>query len=139
VLVFQWDGYPLNPHLWTDEFLQYDYIGAPWPTHHVSTSMGGKQVGNGGFSLRSRKLYDALLKHPISMANEDLHICCTLRADLEAAGIKFAPLEVARRFAIEIPLDENHKLTNTFGFHGGHKSWVEAIPSYPQYANNFAP
>ena len=25
------DGHIVNPHLWTNEFLKYDYIGAPWP------------------------------------------------------------------------------------------------------------
>jgi hypothetical protein len=48
-------------------------------------------------------------------------------------------MDVAKRFAVEVQLSPEHTITNTFGFHGGHKSWVEAIPSYPQYANNFLP
>lgn len=142
VLIFQWDGYPLNPHLWTDEFLQYDYIGSPWTPKQHRRFRGlnpAKLVGNGGFSLRSRKLYQELFNHPTSNENEDLYICCDLRAALEANGVKFAPLDVAKRFAVEAQLSPEHTITNTFGFHGGHKSWVEAIPSYPQYANNFLP
>jgi hypothetical protein len=46
VLTFQSDGFILNPDAWTDEFFNYDYIGAPW----------AHTVGNGGFSLRSKKL-----------------------------------------------------------------------------------
>jgi hypothetical protein len=30
VLVIQYDGFILNPEAWTDEFLKYDYVGAPW-------------------------------------------------------------------------------------------------------------
>src|SRR5690349_6482270 len=45
-LLIQWDGYVINPEAWSDEFLQYDYIGAPWDTNIV---------GNGGFSLRSKR------------------------------------------------------------------------------------
>ena len=30
VLVIQWDGYVLNPDVWDDGFLEYDYIGACW-------------------------------------------------------------------------------------------------------------
>lgn len=30
VLVVQYDGFILNPDAWTDEFLEYDYVGAPW-------------------------------------------------------------------------------------------------------------
>ena len=29
-LVVQYDGYVINPGLWRDEFLNYDYIGAVW-------------------------------------------------------------------------------------------------------------
>ena len=51
VLLMQWDGFVFNPEAWRDEFLACDYLGAKWfwgePT---------RRVGNGGFSLRSRKL-----------------------------------------------------------------------------------
>lgn len=30
VLIVQYDGFILNPKAWMDEFLEYDYIGAPW-------------------------------------------------------------------------------------------------------------
>ena len=30
-LVIQSDGFVINPNLWTNQFLEYDYIGAPWP------------------------------------------------------------------------------------------------------------
>ena len=46
-LIIQHDGFVLNAGAWTDDFLKYDYIGAPWPN---------RRVGNGGFSLRSKKL-----------------------------------------------------------------------------------
>ena len=48
VLIVQADGYILNPHLWSDDFL-CDFIGPPWPRQHSHTF----PVGNGGFSIRS--------------------------------------------------------------------------------------
>ena len=30
-LVIQDDGHIVNPSLWDEEFLKYDYIGSPWP------------------------------------------------------------------------------------------------------------
>jgi hypothetical protein len=54
VLVIQWDSFVIHPEQWTDEFLAYDYIGAVWPHHPQSP------VGNGGFSLRSLKLLQAI-------------------------------------------------------------------------------
>ena len=45
-------------------FMEYDYIGAPWPPHQDDNSYG---VGNGGFSLRSKsKLTKCLEEVPVS-------------------------------------------------------------------------
>ena len=30
-MIFQDDGFIINPELWRQVFLSYDYIGAPWP------------------------------------------------------------------------------------------------------------
>ena len=49
-LVTQWDGWVINSQKWNSEFLNYDYIGAIWPDY------SSNQIGNGGFSLRSKKL-----------------------------------------------------------------------------------
>lgn len=93
-LVVQADGYVLNGESWTDEFLNYDYIGAPFNPSNV--------VGNGGFSLRSKKLMEWISKqswedfHP-----EDSCICVRHRKEIEDAGFKFAPLELARQFSFE--------------------------------------
>lgn len=93
-LVVQYDGYVLNGSAWSDEFLKYDYIGAPFNPSGI--------VGNGGFSLRSKKLMEWISKqdwpdfHP-----EDSCICIRHADEIEAAGFKFAPLDVAKQFAIE--------------------------------------
>ena len=54
VLVVQWDGFVRDGRCWQDEFLAYDYIGAVWPQFEDDW-----KVGNGGFSLRSKKLLEA--------------------------------------------------------------------------------
>lgn len=113
-LVIQYDGYVLNWEAWRDEWLQYDYIGAPW------WYKDGKNVGNGGFSLRSKKLISILATDPeIKQTHpEDHHICRTYRAHLEKKhGIKFAPEHVAADFSIEgWKGDRNYN--GQFGFHG---------------------
>jgi predicted O-linked N-acetylglucosamine transferase (SPINDLY family) len=108
-LVVQWDGFVVNPAAWTDEFLQYDYAGAPWP------SEWGHQVGNGGFSLRSRRLLRALADPRVRRTqNEDMDICQTYRGLLESEyGIRFAPVALAERFSFEV-LPPNGR---PFGFH----------------------
>ena len=110
VLIFQWDGFPINPNNWNTEFLNYDYIGAP----------NGNWVGNGGFSIRSKKLLNTLkeLNITIDATNpfdqpEDKIICTHKRLLLESYGIKYAPLDIASSFSYEIgPLNKN-----TLGFH----------------------
>lgn len=109
VLIIQWDSFITHPNLWRDEFLKYDYIGPVWP-HHPETP-----VGNGGFSLRSAKLLQAI-KQPdfIKRHPEDYCICADNRDFLEKeCGIQFAPSAIAEQFAVE--RSEWH---DAFGFHG---------------------
>lgn len=110
VLVMQWDGFISTPSLWSSDFLEWDYIGAPW--YHGNS---GGTVGNGGFSLRSRKLLTALHSlTPDEAEPEDRTICVTLRPLLESRfGIRFAPLDIAQRFSCEYGT-----YRPTFGFHG---------------------
>ena len=109
VLIIQWDSFILHPELWTDDFLQYDYIGAVWP-HHPDTP-----VGNGGFSLRSVKLLEALVSPAIARHHpEDFCICVDNKVTLENQfGIRFASIQVAEQFAIE-----RTSWHPAFGFHG---------------------
>lgn len=108
-LCVQWDGYVLNPAGWDPTFLDYDYIGAPWPQF-----ADGMSVGNGGFSLRSRALIEACRALPVPDEPEDVAICRTHRPMLEAQGLRFAPEQVARRFAFE----RTRPTGREFGFHG---------------------
>jgi hypothetical protein len=135
VLVVQWDGFVAHSACWDAAFLQADYLGAPW-----GKAPAGQFVGNGGFSLRSRRLLQALrdpalaarLHHP-----EDICIGQTLRANLESQhSIVFGTLEQARRFAFE----NESPPGPTFGFHGVFNleralgpeefaGWVDELPA----------
>jgi len=97
VLIVHHDGFILNPDAWTDEFLQYDYIGAPW------RYKDDKNVGNGGFSLRSKKLLELLANDPYILDThpEDDRICRMYGDYLKSKGIRFAPEELAKKFSIE--------------------------------------
>lgn len=112
MLVFQHDGYVHNWKTWDNEWLQYDYIGAPW---HYGDGMA---VGNGGFSLRSRELMEAVSKIADFTHPEDHHICRTYRPQLEAMGFKFAPIEVAEKFSFEGYMQPTKHLSDQFGKHG---------------------
>lgn len=110
-LIVQWDGFVINPERWDPAFLEFDYIGAPWPQFE-----DGRDVGNGGFSLRSRRLLQACQDPRFVMDGpEDVAICRLNRAMLEEQhGIRFADRAMAERFSYE----RSMPMQPTFGFHG---------------------
>lgn len=109
VLIVQYDGYILKPDCWNQSWLQYDYIGAPW------FYKDGHNVGNGGFSLRSKKLLVATAAEKIPVTdNEDHLVCRVYRKILETKyGILFAPEVVAEKFSVE-----GRPWRGQFGYHG---------------------
>lgn len=115
----QWDGFAINPKQWTDEFLEYDYIGAPWPWKW-NEPHPERRVGCGGFSLRSKRWLDACLTLPVKETSaEDCHCCCFALDHFLAAGCKVAPLALAQKWALEHgnPEFPRHTLNDSFGFH----------------------
>jgi len=113
------DGFIINPELWNDAFLQYDYIGAPWK-RTACFLYNGERVGNGGVSIRSKRLVDFTQKiYMNNIGHEDTFICASLRQHLTNSGFTFAPLNVAANFSVEQYCDDlDHKIENTFAFHG---------------------
>lgn len=122
VITVQWDGFAVNQNRWLDEFLDYDYIGAPWPAW---LNIG--RVGNGGFSMRSRRWIEFAAYHlrapfesPGVNGSEDCYSCTKFRQSYESAGMRIAPVELAIRWSLEHPIDEYPRWTGSgsFGFHG---------------------
>lgn len=116
MLIVHWDGFVANPSLWKDEFLAYDYIGAPWgwANDHMS-------VGNGGFCLRSNRLVQeckdvSVRRHPEILFGgiEDIVICRLYHDYFVEKGIRFAPRELAEQFSYE----SGSIRQLPFGFHG---------------------
>lgn len=109
MLIIEWDSWIINPDKWDDEFLNYDYIGAPWPWHKEF------KVGNGGFSLRSKALMQFLKEHDNykMIVHEDDTLCRVHRPELEKLGFTWASEAIAERFAFERSAPRQ-----SFGFHG---------------------
>ncbi len=131
-LITQWDGFVTHPEAWTDEFLVHDYVGSVWPEQDETQS-----VGNGGFSLRSRRFLAAGLDVRITEEHpEDVVLCRTRREFLiNTHGVSFAPPKLARRFSFE----NESSAGKTFGFHGPYNlpyvldqdtliEWLQRLP-----------
>lgn len=110
-LVVQWDGFVLDARRWDPAFLDFDFIGAPWPQFEDAHN-----VGNGGFSLRSQRLLRACQDPRFADGHpEDIAIGRLNRAFLEDAyGCRFPPAELAERFSYERTAPKEP----SFGFHG---------------------
>ena len=114
--IIQWDGHVITPNAFRPNFLEFDYIGAVWPHHKT------RRVGNGGFSLRSKRLMETVegLLPGVSdwqQIPEDDLICRTLGERLEQDhGIRFADIAMANAYSVEWDFDEFGPAP--FGFHG---------------------
>lgn len=145
LLVVQDDGHILNPTLWDQRFLDYDYIGAPWPSSNkwitrfkkydetvyksAKINIKKNRVGNGGFSLRSAKFleYSAKFDSCEGIA-EDIFLCLIKYREAQNFGIRFPSFDMALKFSAESGLAgykkrrESHRkklnINNHFGWHG---------------------
>lgn len=109
-LTIHWDGFIVNIDSWTDAFLKYDYIGAPWPWYN-------NVCGNGGFCLKSKKFlhYQKLLANTIDINDpDDVLLCIRYRKYFLLNDCKYAPPSIAYKFSTEYG---NYTINNSFGFH----------------------
>lgn len=138
-IVIQADGYILNYEAWTDDFYSVDFVGACWSWY---TDL--YRCGNGGCSMRSRRLHEITKNDPnIILTNdniitnyaEDHNLGKIYRKYLEDIhNIKFASDELCNRFSIEAWMrsPEEKKYKGSFGFHGMGLDFSEAqLPHIP--------
>jgi hypothetical protein len=139
VLIIQDDGFIINPSEWSDEFFKYDYIGAPFPVPPPTDKISYRdpfdvvqRVGNGGFSLRSKKILElpTILnlewKSYFGYWNEDGFFAVHNKHLFEKEGCKFAPIDTAYKFSIENDSDDTLG-KKSFGFHGKHNKHYHTI------------
>jgi hypothetical protein len=97
VLSIEWDGWVIDTEQWSPEFMEYDFVGAPWWYNDPLN------VGN-GLGLRSKRLMEFLIKHkellPVK-AKEDEVLCRVYRPILEMHGFKWPSEQLASQFSFE--------------------------------------
>lgn len=130
IINIQADGFVTNASKWTDDFLQYDYIGAPWakPQSNGKDAKDGVRVGNSGFSLRSRKWHEVSSSphksnswsEPYDDQGDDIYWTQVNNLWMRTCGLKIAPLDLALRFSLEQDCSEaiGRNPHDTFGQHG---------------------
>lgn len=121
-LTIQHDGFCISGESWDDEFYKYDFLGAPWVYPDED-----RNVGNDGFSLKSKRLCDILASDDFIEIVEpcDEILGRLYRRYLEQKyDIKYPSEEVADRFSYEL----RTPICKTFGFHGAfHPPYQETI------------
>ena len=86
ILLYQEDSCIFKSNV--DDFLQWDYVGAPWPRHKNDTPNG---VGNGGFSLRTRQCMIEVIDR---VSIHDTQIASSTREYMQNAGMTVCPEDV---------------------------------------------
>jgi hypothetical protein len=133
------------------------HTGFQWEQFVGQPNTRVEVVYNGGFTLRSKKLLTAprqlglpVLIPPVSnivgpvwkmqwnadVVLEDVHLCTVMRSELEQAGIRFAPLELARDFAVEQvggKIHENLDFGCLFGQHSKYRRLISVDPHVVRY------
>ncbi len=121
------DGFVVNAESWRPEFLDYDYIGAPWPLptddYSYRTPDGEiVRVGN-SVSIRSKEMLELPFQLEVTWrpyygnTHEDGFLTCHNRRLFQHFGARFAPIEVAKYFSRELDLPENADVEKPFAFH----------------------
>jgi hypothetical protein len=139
VLIFQVDSFLLRPL--ADQFLRYDYVGAPWCMENelardlVESHQITEYVGNGGFSLRNPQemLKCAALaqqyRYNAADENEDVFFVKCLAKRHKA----IAPAHIAAQFSVEVPCNGS---ANIGMVNGVHAAWY--YMSFQTYSNFLA-
>lgn len=126
VLIMQEDTFIFKTNI--EDFLQFDYIGAPWSLESILKNFD-LRVGNGGFSLRKLSFVYEVLENKKAILEEmkkypRIHENCELQPFPEDVFFSFAAIylkkhvpnfEVAKSFATE-----NVPCCDSFG---GHQFW----------------
>jgi hypothetical protein len=119
-LMLEWDAGIFDETKWLPEFFDYDYIGAPW----VRPQDDGHNVGNGGFTLMSKKLGHYAVEHVRQYpVYTDWDFCRFQRPKYEAAGFKWPNADLASYFAWEL----GTRNPDHFGYHGAF-NWPDVLP-----------
>lgn len=131
VLIIQDDGFPLTPGI--ERFVgMFDYIGAPWERHmtYYDFYPESYRVGNGGFSLRSKRLcaevarlyrrWFAWMPYWWYLLGDDVFYCKTLRFLFPSYRMRFrwALIKDAAAFSVENACWLGLGVDMPLGFHG---------------------
>ena len=126
-LVFQTDTmiFEENRHI-VYEFLDYDYVGAPW-NKSLKWAKQFNYVGNGGLSLRKKSKMLELIKNvDINIIeNEDIFFS----RNQKGIFVKKPEYEIAKKFSMETVFSDT-----TFGCHSAWKH-IDRNLLYSKYPN----
>lgn len=118
-LIFQTDTMICkNQKSLINDFLQYDYVGAPWNETNVG--------GNGGLSLRKKsKMLEKLRNCNYNNENEDIYFSNS------CSNLKFPTFNESKKFSVETVFNEK-----SFGVH---KPWPYLSSENINTINNYCP
>ena len=140
LLIYQEDSMLFHNNI--EEFLKYDYIGAPWPIDQDDNLKG---VGNGGFSLRSKskliQCIEIINPNHLKLGQSTKKYMLSTDSDFVPEDVYFSKSMIdfniglvadritARRFSQESQISHNPV--------GGHNFWLAGNNLEHMYSKNF--
>lgn len=133
LLITQEDSYIFNSNI--DNFLYFDYVGAPWLPHQNDTP---NKVGNGGFSLRSKSV---MLKVIERISPVETEYNTSTKNYMNGVNLSFPPEDVYFSLNIQkyklgkVPKAEVASLFSTERIYnknsfGGHCFWLSNLKNW---------
>ena len=127
ILIYQEDSCIFKNNI--EEFLCFDYIGAPWPK---SNNDNKNIVGNGGFSLRNKNIMMQIIR---KISPTELTYCSSTIEYMKKNNITYPPEDVYfskamldYNIGIVADWDSANKFSSESIFNinslGGHKFWI---------------
>jgi len=98
-LVFQTDSLIIKKYAFLiNDYLNYDYVGAPWEINDFPPTKNCNFIGNGGISLRRKsKMLEIVDKIPFYNVSEDLYFC----TNYDNIKVYKPGYKKAKRFSVE--------------------------------------
>jgi protein O-GlcNAc transferase len=133
-LIFQTDAGCIKDNI--EDFLQYDYIGAPWPNNHTTRMISHNLIcGNGGLSLRNTRLMEKICDNPNILYDkmpEDYFFSRHVYDFSKSMKSIIVPqsIEEASLFSSELILN-----SQSFGFHAVYKYGYNSYENIKSFFN----
>lgn len=141
VMICQWDSWIIDPRRFTKAFFDFDYVGSPCCWNGYQNPRHVTRGGNGGFSLRSKRLLEwsvghewifRLFENDEIYGYEDYMYSVMLIDVLRNEGFSVSDREISARWGVQGGATHMVEDANGLACFGQHQ-WKSRLPLFPAF------